>query len=455
MNRLPDGPRIPPALQLFYWIGDPLNFLEKSASRYGDVFTLRLGHFDPFVMICHPQAIQELLTQDAKQFEEGRGNGIVEPLVGTNSLLVLDGDRHKRERKLLMPPFHGESVRAYAQMICQITTQVASQWTQGEPVDVRAAMQEITLEVILHAVFGISEGDRYGQLKPLIAAMLNTFDSPLRSSPLFFKFLQRDWGAWSPWRQFSQRQQKIRALLQAEIDERRTNPELIGKDVLSLMILARDETGQPMTDEELQDQMLTLLIAGHETTATALTWAFYWVYQQPEVQDKLFQELDLVGDCEPMNITRLPYLTAVCQETLRIYPVAPVAFPRIAKSPGEIMGYQFEENTTFFPCIYLVHHREDLYPDSHCFKPERFIERQYSAYEFLPFGGGSRLCLGHALAMLEMKLVLATVLSNYQLLADSKPVRAARRGLTIAPASKVQVIVKKRSQPTLTTARAV
>lgn len=440
MSRLPNGPQIPPALQLIYWISNPLNLLDKSARRYGDIFTLRLGHFNPFVMICQPQAIQEILSQDAKQFEEGRGNDILKPIVGTNSLLVLDGDRHKRERKLLMPPFHGESIRSYAQVICQITAQVASQWTQDKLVDVRAAMQDITLEVILHAVFGISDGDRYKQLKPAIAAMLNTFDSPLRSSPLFFSFLQQDW---SPWGQFKQRQQKIRALLQAEIDERRARAQM-GKDVLSLMILARDESGQPMTDQELQDEMLTLLIAGHETTATALTWSFYWIHKHSEVREKLRQELESMGNnWEPIDVTQLPYLSAVCQETLRIYPVAPVAFPRIPKWPVEVMGYHFEENTLLFPCIYLVHHREDLYPDSHTFKPERFIERQYSACEFLPFGGGSRRCLGQALAMLEMKLVLATVLSNFQLqLADNKPVKAARRGLTIAPASQVRLLVK-------------
>ncbi|MGF1480612.1 MAG: cytochrome P450 [Cyanophyceae cyanobacterium] len=439
MSYLPSGPRIPSLLQLIYWVADPLNFLERCAKRYGDTFTLRLANFEPFVLMSNPQGVQEILSVDARQFDAGRGNDIVEPLVGANSLIVLDGDRHRRDRKLLMPSFHGESIRTYSDIICQITEQVASQWQVGQPFEARAAMQEITLEVILQAVFGLAEGDRYEQLKPLLAAMLNMFDSPLRSSPLFFPWLQKKWGAWSPWQQFQQRQQRIRALLQAEIEERRACHSS-GTDVLSLMMAARDEQGEAMTDEELQDELLTLLIAGHETTATALAWAFYWICQHPQVQDKLLQELDGVED--PMAIARLPYLTAVCQETLRIYPVVPVTFPRIARSEVEVMGHQYEANTLFFPCIYLIHHRKDLYPDSKQFRPERFLERQYSAYEFLPFGGGNRRCLGAALAMLEMTLVLATVLSRYQLaLRDNKPIKAARRGLTIAPANEVPLVV--------------
>ena len=439
MVNVPDGPKIPRTLQLIYWIADPLNFLEKCAKRYGDFFSIRLGNFDPFVMVAHPQGVQEIFNRDA-QFDEGRGNDIVQPLVGANSLLVLDGNRHRRDRKLLMPSFHGESIRAYSQIICEITEQVACQWG-NKPFIARAAMQEITLEVILQAVFGIREGQRYQQLKPLLAAMLNMFDSPLRSSPLFFRFLQKDWGAWSPWGQFAQRQGQIRALLQAEIDERRDRSEGSGTDVLSLMMMARDEQGEPMTDEELQDEMLTLLIAGHETTATALAWAFYWIHKQPQILEKLLHELDGVG-LEPTAIARLPYLNAVCQETLRIYPVVPVTFPRIAKSSVEIMGHQFAPDTVLFPCIYLIHHRPDLYPEPKQFKPERFIERQYSAYEFLPFGGGSRRCLGAALAMLEMKLVLATVLLRYQLtLTDNKPVKAVRRGLTIAPSGGIPLVV--------------
>lgn len=214
------------------------------------------------------------------------------------------------------------------------------------------------------------------------------------------------------------------------------------------MLSAQDENGQPMTDAELHDEMLTLLFAGHETTATALAWALYWVHKLPQVREKLRQESDRLGDNpDPMAIYKLPYLSAVCNETLRIYPVVPMAFGRFTNSPIEIMEQQYEANTLLTACIYLTHHREDLYPEPNQFKPERFIEHQYSPYEFLPFGGGNRRCLGSALAQLEMKLVLATILSNYQLeLAEDKPVKPQRRGVTIAPAGSVRMVMTRKRQ---------
>lgn len=447
--KLPNGPQQPRLLQLIQWISDPLSYLDACARAYGDMFTLRLATFEPIVFVSHPQAIQEIFTADAKQFDSGRTNGIVRPLVGERSLLLLDGALHQRQRRLLMPPFHGERMHSYSQIICESAKQVASQWTIGEPFEVRAAMQEITLEVILHTVFGLREGKRYQQLKPLLGAMLNMTDSPLSSSLLFFKFLQQDLGAWSPWGRMMRRKQQIYDLLQAEINERRAQPELTGNDVLSLMISARDENGQPMTDAELQDELMTLLVAGHETTATALAWAFYWIHQLPQVREKLLGELDSLGDDpERMAIAKLPYLNAVCSETLRIYPIVPFAFLRVTNSPVQIMGHHFDADTNLAACIYLTHHREDLYLEPDRFKPERFIDRQFSPYEYLPFGGGNRRCLGFALAQLEMKLVLATMLSRYQLaLADSKPVKPARRGLTIAPAGGVRMVLQGQRQP--------
>lgn len=446
--KLPDGPQQPPMLQLCQWIADPLSYLDTCAQRYGDTFTLRLANFEPIVFLSHPQAIQEIFTSDAKHFDSGRANKIVEPLVGENSLLLLDGDRHRRQRRLLMPPFHGERMHFYSQLICDSAKQVASRWTVAKPIEARAAMQEITLQVILHGVFGLSEGERYQQLKPLLAAMLNMTDSPLRSSLLFFKFLQQDLGAWSPWGRMKQRKQQIYNLLQAEINERREQAELTGNDVLSLMISARDESGQPMTDAELQDELMTLLVAGHETTATALAWAFYWLHKVPSVREKLLGEIDSLGDDpEPMALARLPYLSAVCSETLRIYPVVFFAFARVTNSPVQIMGHQFDTDTQLMACTYLTHHRQDLYPEPNQFKPERFIERQFSPYEYLPFGGGNRRCIGLALAQLEMKLVLATILSNYQLaLADSQPVKPQRRGFTIAPAGGVRMVLQGQRQ---------
>lgn len=442
MSQLPNCVTSPSWWQLINWIVDPLGFQDKQSRKYGDIFTVQLSGLGPYVIVGNPQAIQDIFSQDSK-FDSGRGNGLAEPLIGQNSLMLLDGDRHRRERKLLMPPFHGERLHTYAQQISLITQQFASQWPVGEPFIARTAMQKISLEVILQVVFGLSEGDRYQQLKPLLTEWINMTDSPLRSSMLFLKALQQDWGSWTPWGQMKARQRQVHALLQAEIEERRTQAQPERSDVLSLMMAARDDNGQAMTDEELRDELLTILFAGHETTATTLAWAFYQILQRSEVHETLHQELDtLPENAPPMAIAQLPYLTAVCQETLRMYPVLPVIFPRIAKAPVQVGGQWFDAETTFMPTIYLVHYREDLYPDAHQFKPERFLDRQYAPSEYLPFGGGSRRCLGYALALLEMKLVIATILSRYQLaLAEDKPVKLQRRGFTLAPTGGVQIAI--------------
>ncbi len=403
---------------------------------------MRLSGIGSCVVVGNPQAIQDIFSQDSK-FDAGRGNAIAETLLGRNSLVLMDGARHRRERKLLMPPFHGERLQTYAHQICLITEQVASQWQVGQPFVARTAMQKISLEVILQVVFGLSEGERYQQLQSLLTDWIDMTDSPLRSSMLFLRFLQQDWGSWTPWGRMKQRQRQVHHLLQAEIEERRARGNEARTDVLSLMMAARDENGQAMTDEELRDELLTILFAGHETTATTLAWAFYQIHQQPDVREKLLNELDKVGkNSPPKEIAQLPYLTAVCQETLRMYPVLPTIFPRIAKSPVKVAGCWFDAETTLMPTAYLVHYREDVYPNAQQFEPERFLERQYSASEYFPFGGGIRRCLGDALAQLEMKLVLATILTQYQLaLTDDKPVNVQRRGFTLAPTGGVRMVM--------------
>jgi cytochrome P450 family 110 len=445
LSQLPNCITSPSWWQLMNWIADPLGFQDRYSRKYGDIFTMRLSGMGSYVVISNPQAIQEIFSQDSK-FDIGRGNALAEPLVGQNSLMLLDGDRHRRERKILMPPFHGERLQTYAKQICLITEQVTSQWQVTQPFVARTAMQKISLEVILQVVFGLSEGERYQQLKPLLTDWLNMTDSPLRSSMLFLRFLQQDWGTRTPWGQMKQRQRQVHELLQAEIEERRTRENQERPDVLSLMMAARDEQGQAMTDEELRDELLTILFAGHETTATTLAWAFYQIHQQLDVREKLLKELDNLGrHSSSMEIAQLPYLTAVCQETLRMYPVLPVIFPRIAKVPVNIAGYLFDAGTILMPTIYLVHYREDLYPNAQQFEPERFLERQYSASEYFPFGGGSRRCLGYALALLEMKLVLATILSQYHLaLVEDKPVKLQRRGFTLAPTGGVQMVMTEK-----------
>ncbi len=307
-------------------------------------------------------------------------------------------------------------------------------------------MQAISFKVILKAVFGLKDGDRYERLKKVLLAILNP-QQPIVSALLFlFPLLQKDLGAWSPWGRFLRQRQEMDELIYAEIKELRENPDPSRTDILSLMMAARYEDGASMTDEELRDELITLLVAGHETTATALAWALYWIHYLPEVRKKLVQELATLGENpEPSEIVKLPYLSAVCQETLRIYPVAMLALNRLVKSPLKIMGYQFQPGTLLIPNIYLTHHREDLYHHPKQFKPERFLEHQFAPYEFMPFGGGNRRCIGMAFAIYEMKLVLATVLSLWKLeLADNKPVVPVRKGALLGPAKGVPMVLKEK-----------
>jgi cytochrome P450 family 110 len=428
----------PAIWQQFQWIMNPVGYMESAVQQFPDIFTAQIvGFGNKLVFVNNPQAIQQILTSDRKEFTApGEINKILIPLVGDTSIFLLSGDRHRRQRQLLMPPFHGDRMRVYGQLIIDLTDQAISQLPMGQPFLARSITQSISLQVMLQTVFGVSQGERYKQLQYLTGAIADTFSSPLASSFLFFRSLQKDWGSWSPWGNFVRQRQQLDNLLYGEIADRRAHPDSDRTDILSLLMAAKDEAGQPMTDQELRDELMSLLIAGHETTASALAWALYWVHSLPEVRAKLLAEIEsLNGDLsDPMAIARLPYLTAVCQETLRIYPIAMLTFPRRVEQPMELMGYPLEPGTVLVGCIYLVHHRPDLYPNPKQFQPERFLEKKFSSYEFIPFGGGARRCIGEALAMLEMKLALVAILSRYELeLAEPRSVRPQRRGVTLAP----------------------
>ena len=445
---LPPGPVMPPWRQLIQWLRNPLGYLESAHESYGDVFTGRFGgNLPPFVLVSNPEAIREIFSADGKLFDSGRSNGLLKVLFGETSILLLDGENHHRQRRLLAPPFHGERMKSYGETICEIARDVSNSWSEGQPFDLRKDMQEITMSLILQVVFGLEKGARYKQLKQLLGQMLDMLGSPLSASMLFLEFLQQDLGPWSPWGRFVRRQRSMEELLYAEIREKREAADPNRTDILSLMISARDESGESMTDIELRDALVTLLVAGHETTATALTWALYWIQTIPEVREKILAEIDGLGpNPSPVDITRLPYLTAVCQETLRIYPVGIITLGRIANCDVTVADRKFSAGTVMAPCIYLVHHREDLYPQPKQFRPERFIGRQFAPYEYLPFGGGGRICIGMALAFFEMKLVLATILSRYELALENKhPIRPQRRGLTLAP-SRIQMAVTGQRQ---------
>ena len=444
---LPNGPDMPILLRRLKFVFRPLEYIEDFAQIYGDTFTLKSPKGNYAVYFSHPQALEQIFTADSTNLGTGGGNIGLEFLLGQNSLLALSGERHQRQRQLLAPPFHGEKMRIYGETIQEITHQVCDSWLQNKAFNIRDTMQEIALRVILRVVFGFDEGSRLQELQKLLSSVLEFLGSPLMSAGFFFSFLQKDLGAWSPWGRMMLQIQKIDELIYAHIKERKAEsdqPESYQnrRDILSLMMSARYDDGQPMSDVELRDELMTLLVAGHETTASALVWALYWIDRLPQVREKLQKELQsLDGNTEPTTIAKLPYLTAVSQESLRMYPIVANAFARFATSPMEIMGYQLPKGTMIIPSIYMAHHRQEVYPQPKQFKPERFLERQFSPYEFLPFGGGSRRCLGMAFAQYEMKIVLATILSKFQVsMVNKRPVRPVRRGLTLAAPAGMKVI---------------
>jgi cytochrome P450 len=442
-NSLPDVTNtMPRFLRRMKFLFHPLQYVEDLAKTYGDNFRISNLSGSSIVYFSSPQALQQIFTADSSQLSSAGGPQSLRFLVGTNSLIFLDGDRHQRQRQLLTPPFHGDRMWVYGESIREITQSLCDEWKVNKPFKIRESMQQITLSVILRVIFGLDEGQRFDELGKLITPLLELMGSPLMSSALIFPVLQKDLGAWSPWGRVVRLKEQVDQLIYALIQERRSQSNQNRQDILSLMMSARDQDGQSMSDEELHDELMTLLIAGHETTASALTWAFYWIDCLPQVRDTLQRELDSVGENPDFSvIAKLPYLTAVCQETLRLYPVVMTAFFRVLKSPMEIIGHKLPVGTLIIPSIYLAHHREAVYPQSKQFRPERFLERQFSPYEYLPFGGGNRRCIGMAFAQYEMKLVLATILSRFQVSrVHKRRVRPVRRGLTVAAPAGMRMV---------------
>ena len=448
---LPDGPKSPDVWQMIQWITMPISFMRECKRLYGDRFTVTLSQrLGSVVFISDPAALQVILTGDDSELFDAPGelNAVVEPLLGAQSVIGLSGARHRRMRQLLMPSFHGERMRSYGQLIRDITEEVMSERVAGKAFSVRKVMQKISMRAILRAVFGLKEGSRYRQLESLLGSMLDRVANPFGVSFLFFPLLRQNLGPLSPWGSFVRNRQRVDQLIYEEIAERRSRPDSSRNDILAMLMSARDDAGESLSDLELRDELMTLLVAGHETTATALTWTLYWIHKLPPVRTKLMAELQsLDGPLDPGALFRLPYLNAVCSETLRIYPVGMLTFPRIARSRLELAGSSLEPGTIVVGCIYLTHHREEVYPDPDEFRPDRFLERRYSPFEYLPFGGGVRRCIGMAFAQFEMKLVISGILSGFELaLADSRPVRLVRRGLTAGP-SPFQMVVRTNGKP--------
>jgi cytochrome P450 len=441
---VPSGPRLPAILQLLNWIYRPIPFMEECARRYGDCFTIHFPGNPPIVFFSDPEAVKEIFTGNPEQLPAGETRAILRPLVGQHSVLLLDGARHMHQRRLMMPPFHGERMQAYGEVMREITDHVSESWPVGRPFPLQPQMQGITLEVILRTVFGIDEGADLMRLRDRLTELLSLGANPLTLIP----WLQGILGPFTGRRRMMQLMHEVDEILFAQITQRRAAGCTGREDVLAMLIEARDEAGQPMSDLELRDEMITLLVAGHETTATSLAWAFHLILQHPKVLEKLRAELRQVvgsGPVAPQHVAKLEYLDATIKETQRLNPILPLVGRRIHE-PMRLGKRDLPAGVVVAPCIYLTHHRPDLWPDPDRFDPDRFLSKRPSPYEFFPFGGGIRHCLGAAFALYEMKTVLAQVLSRVVLRpAPGRTVRVVRRGITFAPSAGMPVVLESRA----------
>jgi cytochrome P450 family 135 len=430
---LPPGPRSAAATGA-RWIQSPVELLESCRSRYGETFTLEFPGAGENVFISDPATIKEIFARDR------RGNGmpssrdlLLKPVMGPRSVLLLEGEEHMRIRKLMLPPFHGERMRAYAGAIEAATDRELATWRMGEQISLHASMQAITLEVILSAVFGVTEGERRDELRRRLLAILQAGQSG-RAQVLGLALMKL--GANGPYRAFERRLTQADDILLAEIAGRREDPGLAEReDILSMLVAARFEDGTAMTDSEIRDQLMTLLLAGHETTATSLAWTFDLLFRDPERFERLREEV-AAGDED--------YLGAVCNEALRVRPVIPAVGRRLAE-PLRLGEHEVPAGKFVNACIYLVHTRGDVYPEPYAFRPERFLGSQPETYSWIPFGGGTRRCIGAAFAGLEMRTVLRRVVESARLEpATAGPEPVARRNITLSPKHGTPAVLRER-----------
>ena len=425
----PPGPRLPPHLLGALWLLRERQVVERCQKRYGDVFSLRAWPLGLLVVIADPAEVKRVFTADPTTVAAGGGNAVAMPLAGRRSILLLDGDRHLRQRKLMLPAFHGERLGVYGERIVEITDEAIDGWPLDSEFPIHATMQSITLKVILHTVFGVEDAGRRARLEQLVPRLAN-------SPALLWPPLQRDLGRWSPWRRFLALRKEVDVLLYGEIEHKRRDPHLAERDdVLSMLVQAQDEDGEVMDNEELRDQLMTLLLAGHETSATALAWAVERLLRNRAVLARLQDELG-AGD--------ETYLECVIKESLRSRVVFPYAIRQL-QAPFEVGGYTVPAGAFVGTSTRLVHSRPDLYPEPEAFRPERFEDRGAETYSWIPFGGGTRRCLGAAFATFEMKTVLRRVVERCDLIAPNpKPERAKQRFVIYVPSRGAGVVLRQR-----------
>jgi cytochrome P450 len=411
----------------------PTSFVRRARARYGRAFTMRLLGTPPIVMISDPEQIRQIFQAPPEVLHPGEGARVLEPIVGPNSVILLDEAPHLEQRKLLLPPFHGERMQGLSALMSELTEREVESWPRDEVVALHPRLQRLTLEIILRAVFGLERGVRLEQLRGLLTELLAFGDSPLSLLPEppapLRRFIRTT-------RRVEDLNARVDELLYALIDERRSQPDG-GEDVLALLLSASHEDGSPMSPQELRDELVTALVAGHETTASQLAWAFTLLARAPTVVQRLAAELDADGDDE--------YLNAVLNEVMRMRPVLPNAEPRLVKRPVDIGGVRYPAGVVLFASAYLVHHEPELYPQPYAFRPERFLERPPGTYTLIPFGGGRRRCIGASFAMLEMKIVLRSVLGRCDVEPGALDAEATRRrGITFSPARGARVVLRER-----------
>jgi cytochrome P450 len=406
--------------------------MEDMRRRYGDAFTLRIAHEGTWVFISDPDAVRQVFTGDPRLLHAGEANIVLLPVLGKHSVLLLDEQQHMAQRKLMLPPFHGERMRAYRDVMAEVTARALERWPLGEPLQVRPSMQAITLEVIIRTVFGVQEADRLERMRTTLTETLDWGTDPRRLAQMAILGPHR----MAANERFRRAQEPADRLVYEEIARRRADPGLAERDdVLSMLIQARHADGRPMSDEELRDELMTLLVAGHETTASSLAWAVERLVRHPDKLERLREEVDSDED---------EYLEAVIKETLRLRPILSLVLRKLTE-PMEIGGWNLPAGVTVAPCIYLMHRRPDVYPEPLRFRPERFLEQPAGTYTWIPFGGGVRRCLGASFAQFEMKVVLSEIVSRLDVrAADPRPERLVRRAITLVPERGGEIVAHAR-----------
>ena len=428
VSTLPPGPSEPPVVQTLRWLLRPISFLESCRRRFGDAFSVTfLGFQTPMVMLSDPEAIRALYTVPGHTLPPGRTVAL-QPIMGSRSLLLLEGREHLARRKLMLPPFHGERMRAYEATVREVVAREVERWPEDEPFALHPRMQAITLEVILRAVFGVTDPARRTRLAEGLGRLLAGTASP---GLQFSVLLSRRFGGPDPLARMQALRQEIDAMLGAEIAERRADPR---EDILSVLLSARFEDGEPMDDAEIRDQLMTLLLAGHETTATGLAWTFDLLLRHPPVLDRLTAAVHAGEEA---------YVRAVVSESLRLRPVVPLAGRRLSEEL-RVNGHVLPPETDVTPAIWLTHTRADRYPEPYAFRPERFLGNAPATYAWVPFGGGVRRCIGAAFAEMEMRVALAEIIGRRTLRpASASAERVARRNVTFSPRDGTRVLATR------------